>query len=110
MHTADADLAHIAVVVQGADLQLQRGFGVVFTHGNVLDDRIKDRAHVADLFEFFHVVRVAGIPFEGRSVNHGEVQLIFRCTELIKEVERLVHHPFRTGTGTIHLVDDDDGL
>ena len=110
VHAADTDLTDVAVVVQGADLQLQRGFGVVFTHGNVLDDRIKDRAHVADLLQFFHVIRVAGVPFEGRSVNHREVQLIFRCTELIKEVERLVHHPFRTGTGTIHLVDDDDGL
>ena len=110
MHAADADLAHVAVVVQRADLQLQRRFRVVLTHRNVLDHGVKDGAHVADLLQFLDVIGVARVAFESGRVDHREVELVFGGAKLVKEIERLIDDPFRTSARTVHLVDDDDGL
>ena len=106
----DADLADVGGVVKRADLELQGAIRIVVTHGNVLQDRVEDGAHVADRLQFFNVGRLTRVAREGRGVDHGEVQLVFRRAQLVEEVERLVHHPVRTRARTVDLVDDDDGL
>ena len=110
MHAADADLAHVARVVERADLKHQGAVGIVVTDGDVLDDVVEDGAHVADLLELFDVGRVTGKAVESGGVDHGEVELVFRGTELVEEVERLVDDPVGTGARAVDLVDDDDGL
>lgn len=53
---------------------------------------------------------MTGKAVESGGVDHGEVELVFRGTELVEEVERLVDDPVGTGARAVDLVDDDDGL
>ena len=110
VHTADTDFAHVARVVQRADLKLQGRFGVVFTHGDVLNHRVKDRAHVADLLELFDGVSRAGIAVKRRGVDHRKVELIFGSAELVEQIKCLVKDPVRTSARAVDFIDDDDGL
>ena len=110
MHAAHADLADVARVVERADLQHQAAVGVVVAHGHVLDDGVEDRAHVADLSQLLNVVGFAREAVESRSVDDGEVELLFGGAELVEKVERLIEHPVRARARTVDLVDDDDRL
>ncbi|EJX06427.1 hypothetical protein EVA_05464 [gut metagenome] len=110
VNTADTDLTDIARIVERADLQHQRTVRVIITDRHIFDHRIKNGTHIADLPEFFHVIGHPGKAVQRRSVNHREVQLIFRGAQLIEEVEGLVDHPVRTSSRTVDLIDDDNRL
>ena len=110
VHAADADFAHIGRVIERADLQHQRTVGIVVANRNVLDNRVKDRTHVADLLELFDVVSRAGIAVERRGVDHREVELIFRRAELVEQIECLVKDPVRTSARAVDFIDNDNGL
>ena len=107
---AHADLAHVARVVERADLKLERSVGIVVANRHVLDHRVEDGAHVADLLQFFNVVRETRVAVQGRSVDHREVKLLFGGAELVEEVEGLIDDPVGTGARTVDLVDDHDRL
>ena len=68
------------------------------------DDGLEQRDRIAAS----HVGLEAGIAFQGRGIDDGEVELLVRSAEPIEEVEGLVQHPVGPGAVTVDLVDDDE--
>ena len=104
VHFADADTAHILVVVDGADQNLGSGSLVAFGSGDIVQNGLKQRHHVVGLF-----VEVQG----GKtalcgSVDEGAVELLIGSVEIHQKLQNLVHNLIRTGFRTVNLVDTDD--
>ena len=110
VHTADTDLTHIARVIQRANLKLQGTVGIVIAYGHFFNHGIENGAHIAHFLQLFNIVAVTGDTFQGRAINHREVQLLFGCTQLIEKIEGLVQNPVRTGARAVNLIDDHNGL
>ena len=110
VHAADTDLTHVARIVERADLKLQRCFSVVFTNRDILDHGVEHSTHVADLLQFLDIVGETRVAVQGGSVDHREIKLIFRSTELVEQIKRSVDNPVRTSTRAINLVDHNDGF
>ena len=110
MHTADTDLAHVARVIERADLKLQRTVRIVITHRHLFDHGVENGAHIAHFLELFDVVAVASNTFQSRAINHREVQLFFGGAQLIKQVKRLIQNPIGARARAVNLIDHHDGL
>ena len=68
---ADAQHAHVGVVIETRDLKLQGAFRVHDRRPDVLDYRLEERRHVART----DVGLQARVTVEGRGVDHGEIEL-----------------------------------
>ena len=106
LDAAHADAAHIVVVVDGGDQQLERALRVALGCGNVLHDAVEQRAQVGA-----GLAPVGG----GRAVSAGSeddgaVQLLVGGVQLHQQLKGFVHDLFAALIRAIHLVDDDDDL
>ena len=105
LHAADADHAHVARVIERADLKLEGSVRIHVRRRHPVDDGLKKRRHVAAADR-----GVGGRPpLDGRCINHRKVHLLVAGAKPVKEIEGLIHHPLGPGGGAIHLVDHDDG-
>ncbi len=103
---ADTDNAHVGVVVQLGDLHLECAVGVSFRRFHVVDDGLEQGFHVLGRSVQIH----GGPTVQCRGVNNFEVQLLVGGTQVVEQVEYLIHYPVRTGTRTVNLVDHHDRL
>ena len=103
-YATHTDNAGVAVVVQCRDLHLEGTFGVHVRRINMLDDRFEQRRHVVG-----HLFRiVTGDAVQRRGVDDREVQLLIGGTQVVEQVEHLIHDPVRTCAGAVDLVDHHD--
>ena len=108
---SDPEATYVARVVQRRDLELQRLVGIANRRGNVRQDRLEQRTHVAVRgcrmgLRHLHVERRPAI--QRRRVDDRKVELVFGRADPVEELERLVDHPFRPRAGPVDLVHDDD--
>jgi len=103
---ADADHADVAVVIQRADLQLKRAFGIDLWRPDLLDEGFEQRAHIAGADGLVQ----PGVAVQRRGVNHREVQLLLFVggTQPVEQVEGAVQYPVWPGARPVDLVDDHD--
>ena len=103
---ADTDDAHVGVVVQLGDLHLEGTVNVALRGFHVVDDGLEQGFHVLGR----DVLIQGGPTVQCRGVNNLEVQLLIGGTQVVEQIEDLIHYPVRTSTRTVDLVDDHDGL
>ncbi len=107
--TPDADAADVVGEVDARDEHLQRLLGVSLGMGDVLDDRLEDRAHVA-----FFVVLGGPLVDRPAALGAGEddwkIELVVVGAERDEQVEDLVDDPVGLAVGAVALVDDHRGL
>ena len=106
LDATDADAAHVVVVVDGGDQQLQRLVRVALGRGDVLQDAVEQRAQVG--------ARLAPVRGGGagasRGVDHRAVQLLVAGVQVDQQLQRLVQHLVAARVRAVRLVDDDDDL
>ena len=102
---SDADGAHVARVIEHADLELERRVRIDRRRRAVLDDGAEQDVHVA----VHGIGRETRGTEQRRGIDDGEVKLRLRRAEPVEKIEGLVEHPVRTRGVAIHLVDHDDG-
>ena len=103
VHLADADAAHVFVVVDGADQDLGELVRIPLGRRDVLHDGLKQRLHV-----HVAVVHVISCPAgAGAGKDKGAVQLTVIRLEIHKKLEDLVHDLRRACLGTVALVHAD---
>ncbi len=71
----------------------------------MLEDGLEQRREIGSSF-----LRLGRPAFEGRGVDHREIELRFARAELVEQIEGLVHHPVGTRAGPVDLVDHHDRL
>ena len=103
---ADADPAHIVVIVDGRDEQLQRR-RLVRLHGrDMVEDGIEQGREVLPL-----VVGIArGGARPARTEDDGAFQLVVGGVQVDEKLQDLVLHLGDARVGAVDLVDDDDQL
>src|SRR5699024_11118477 len=99
-NAANAELTDEAVVVERADLHLERPFQIHWRAGYAFDNGLEQRRHVA----VTHIVMQRGVTAECGSVDGGEVQLFIAGTERVEQVECFVEHPVGAGAVTVDFV------
>ena len=100
LHFADANAAHVLIVVDGADEHLGVGVRISLRSRNIVDDRLKERRHIH--------IRVVQI-FLGKSalcggVEERAVQLLVGRVQIHKQLQHLVHHFLGTGLRAVDLI------
>ena len=103
VHFADADAAHVLVVVDGADEDLGELLRVALGRRDVVHDGLEQRLHV-------HVAvihRVSCPAAAGAGEDKGALQLAVVGLQIHQELQDLVHHLVRTGLGAVALVHAD---
>ena len=104
MKAANTDTALVAAVIDGAHLQRNGAIGLNVGAGDFLQNGVEQGNHVHVV-----VVRVvARVAVDGRSVHHGEIELLVRSTQFDHQIENLVNRTIRVGIGTVDLVDHHD--
>ena len=103
---ADTDNTDVGVVVQLGDLHLEATGGVTLRLLDVVNDGLEQGFHVVGLDALVQ----GGPTVQCRGVNNLEVQLFIGGTQVVEQVEYLIHYPVRTSTRTVDLVDDHDRL
>src|SRR5690606_16725998 len=98
--TTDTDLAYVGRIFKRSNLQLQRRIRVILACWNVLQNRVEQWFHRAAAY--FRIK--AGITVQTGRVNHRELELLFRRTQLVEQFESSIDRPIRTRTRTINLV------
>jgi hypothetical protein len=105
LDAADADAAHVAVVVQGGNLQLQGRALVGGGRRHVLQHGLEQGLHVHARLIHFH----GGPAVEAGGIDDGEVHLLVGSTQLVEQVEGQVHGVVGVGAVPVHLVHHHDG-
>ena len=106
LDAADADAAHVVVVVDVREQHLRRAVEVALGRRNLADDRLEQRLHIGALFgRVVHRVAVAR-----GGVDDRELELVLVRAELDEQVEHLVDDLQRARARAVDLVDDDDRL
>ncbi len=101
VHLADADAAHVLVVVDGADQHLCAGLGISLRGGNVVHDGLEEGLHIGAVSVGIHGSHAC----LRRGVDKGAVQLRIVRVQLQEQLQHLVHHLIRPGLGAVYLVD-----
>ena len=102
----DTDDAQVAVVIQRGDLHLERAVGVHIRVVHLVDDGLQQRRHVVSQIVCFQ----ASDTVKGGGIDHREVQLLIGGSQVVEQVEHLIHYPVRTGARAVDLVDHHDRL
>ncbi len=101
---ADADSADVIVVLNAADLDLQRLVRIAMRRGNVLEQRFENRHDIrARLFQAPR--RRAG---SAAGVEHREIERLIIGAEFDEQIEDFIQHLIGAGIRAVDLVDDDD--
>ena len=101
---ADADAADELVVVDRGDEHLRRGLGIALRRGDVLENRVKQRAQV--LAGLGKVERRGARA--GAGIDDRRVELALVRVEIDHQVDGLADDLLAAGVRTVDLVDDDD--
>ena len=101
---ANADAAHIIIVIDGGDQHLRRAFQIALGRGDIFQNRVKQRAQV--LAGLAQIQR--GGAQTGAGIDDGTVQRGFIRAQLDEQIQHLVHHFVAACIRTIHLVDYHD--
>lgn len=101
---ANADTAHIIIVIDGGDQHLRRAFQIALGRGDIFQNRVKQRAQV--LAGLAQIQR--GGAQTGAGIDDGTVQRGFIRAQLDEQIQHLVHHFVAACIRTIHLVDYHD--
>ena len=104
VHFADADSAHIFIVIDGTDQYLCGGIRVSFRSGNVFQNRLKERNHIFRLVIEFQ----NGVSGFGRSVDKRAVELAVVCIQIHEKLQCLIDDSVRTGFRAVNFVDTDN--
>ena len=82
LNAAETDDAHVAGVIQRADLHLEGPFRIHLRGGDMFHDGVEDEAHI-----LFEIIRIAtGTSKQRRGINGAEVELLAGA-KAIKEVK-----------------------
>ena len=102
LNAPDADTAHIVVVVDGGDQQLQLAVFVTFRGGDIVENRVKKGREVGA-----RLVRgaTAGAGSAG-AVEHRAVQLLIAGVEIHQQLQYLVLYFAQACVGLVDLIDD----
>ena len=99
MYASYGDTTRIRRIVQRGNQHLRSPFQLLRS-GNILDNTIQQRSDGVG-----RMLPVCAHPVVfGRTVDNGEVQLVFRCVEAEHQVENHFVHFFRTAVGFIYLI------
>ena len=105
MHAAYGDTTRIVGVVQRSDQHLRRTLQLLGSR-DMLQDAVQQRTDVVRRL----LPVIAHPSVLGRSVDDGEVQLVFRSVQAEHQVEHHLIHLFGAAVGLVHLVHHHDGL
>ena len=105
-HPANADAAHIVVIVDIGKQHLGGAFQVALRARHLFDDHLKQGGHVGAGSGGVQ----GGIAVPGGGIAHGEVQLVVVGAQFNEQVQHLVHHFCGTGAGPVDLVEHHQGL
>ena len=106
LDAADADPAHVVVVVQRGHQHLQRRVRVALGGGDIVDDGVKQRNEVLALL----VGAVGGDALPGGAEDGGGLELLVRGVQIQQQLQHLVHDLVDPGVGPVDLVHDHDDL
>ena len=100
LHPANADAAHIVVIVNVGEQHLGGALQIPFRAGNLVDNHLEQGGHVGA-----GLVRLqAGVPLPGGGIAHGELQLVVVGAQLDEQVQHLVHHFRGAGPGPVDFI------
>ena len=106
LNAANADTAHILIVVDGRYQHLQGRSGVAGGGGDVVDNGFKQRCEVGA-----HLIgTIGGNALPGRAENGGGVELLVGGVQIQEQLQDFIHDLMDPGVGTVHLVDHHDDL
>ena len=100
LHPANADAAHIVVVIDVGEQHLGGALQVPLGAGDLVDDHLKQRRHV----RAGGVGVQGGVAVPGGGVAHGELQLVVVGAQLDEQVQHLVHHFRGAGPGPVDFI------
>ena len=105
MHAAHGDTAGIVAIIERGDKHLRSAFELLRSRNNLhnLIEQIVDV--VGGLIEIGAHPSVLG-----RTIDHGEIELVLGGVEVAHQVEHHLVHGLRAAVGLVDLVDHHDGL
>ena len=104
LDTADGDAADKLVVVDGRHEHLERRVDILFRRGDVLQDRLEQRAQILAR----HIRGVGRGALTAGAEKHGRVKLLVGGVEVHEQLQHLVDDLVDALVGAVDLVDDDD--
>ena len=104
LDAADGDAADELVVVDGRHEHLERRVDILFRRGDVLEDRLEQRAQILAR----HIRGVGRGALTAGAEEHGRVKLLVGGVEVHEQLEHLVDDLVDALVGAVDLVDDDD--
>ena len=105
LNAAQTDDAHVAGVIQRADLHLEGPFRIHLRGGDMFHDGVEDEAHI-----LFEIIRIAtGTSKQRRGINGAEVELLLAGAKAIKEVKNFSLNPIGPCPFPVYLIDYHDG-
>ena len=104
LNAADTDTAHVIVVVDGGNQELERLVYLALGAGDILQDRIEQRTEV--LTEF---IRTQGSRAgTAAAEQHRRIQLLVGGVQIHQKLQGFVNNLIDTGVGAVHLIDHHD--
>ena len=104
LNTADADTAHIIVIVNGRDQQLQRLLCLALRCGDIIQNGIKQGSQIRS--HRFGIQRSG--TGSAAAEEHGRIQLLVGRTQIDQQLQRLINYLQNTRIGTVDLVHHHD--
>ncbi len=105
MHTTHGDTTRITAVIQTRNQHLGRTLELLRSR-NDLQNLIQEVVNVVS-----GLIIIRSHPaILGRTVDHGEVELVLSSIEVAHQIEHHLIHLLRAAVGLVNLVDDHNGL
>src|SRR5699024_11190280 len=106
LDAADADSAHILVIVQGGDQDLQGRFCISCGGGDIIYNGFKQRREVRTRL----IRAVGGCALPGGTENGGRVELLVGSVQIQQKRQHLVHDLVHPGVRAVYFVDNHNDL
>ena len=106
LHTAHRNPAHILVIIDGGNQQLQRCIRIPLRGGNIVDNGLKQGGQVGA-----GLIRTVGSGTLTAGAEDGRrVELLIGGVQLQQQLQHFVHHFMNPGIGLVNLVHRHDDL